>query len=576
MTARSEIEARIGARGIALGRAHRLAAQSFVVEKGRIAAGAVAAEIVRWRGALALARRDVKRLRARLAGPLKHELGELIDAHRLILDDPELEQAVAARIRGTRVRATAALKSHRDELARAFAAIEDEYLGARIEDVDQVMARLNAALVGETAFRGSRRGLAGRVLVCDSIGPAELERWHRRGVIAVVATQGSPYSHSAIVARALELPLLCGASGALDTIREGAELLVDAESGRVIVAPDPLDRLRLRGIERAERATRRAQSRFRSALTRTRDRVRIDLWVNAEQPDDVALARRLGVDGIGLFRTEFLFQQRAAAPDEETQYRAYRSAVSHMAGKPVTLRTLDFGADKRGAGEFAVADEPNPALGLRGVRLTLARRLAFRTQLRAMLRASVHGPVRILLPMLSSGEEIDAVRRLISDCRAELAREGVRPARSLPLGGMIEVPAAALIADSLAPALDFLAIGSNDLVQYTLAADRNNAAVSPHYDPLHPAVLRLIALTVTAARKAGRSVSLCGEVAADPGYLPLLLALGLTEFSVHPRAVLAVRERLAELSRRELLALAPRLTRADRREQIAALLKRTG
>jgi phosphotransferase system enzyme I (PtsI) len=318
----------------------------------------------------------------------------------------------------------------------------------------------------------------------------------------------------------------------------------------------------------------RRRAKLKSAQTRTADGAVIGLYANAEQPDQIARARRLGVDGIGLYRTEFLYLRQSEPPGEEDQFRAYRDAVMAMAGRPVTLRTLDLGADKSGAGAWGIGAELNPALGLRGVRLSLARRTAFCTQLRAMLRASAYGPVRILLPMVTAVEEVEQTAELMHACRRALEREGHAVAEQIPLGAMIEVPAAALISAEIVAACDFLAIGSNDLVQYTMAADRNNAGVSANYDPLHPAVLRLIALTVDNARRARKPLSLCGEMAGDPGVLPLLLTLGLSEFSMHPNAVLEARERLLGLSRRALRARANRVLRAGSAEAVRDLAAR--
>jgi phosphotransferase system enzyme I (PtsI) len=338
------------------------------------------------------------------------------------------------------------------------------------------------------------------------------------------------------------------------------------------VTPDALDLGRLREHQRAAARAERRRAQLKTAATRTLDGVSIGLHANAEQPEQIARARRLGVDGIGLYRTEFLYLRPGEAPGEDDQFRTYRDAVMAMAGRPVTLRTLDLGADKPGAGMLGIGSEPNPALGLRGVRWSLSRRSHFVAQLRAMLRASAYGPVRVLLPMVTSIEEVEQSAELLASARRALEREGVAMAEHVPLGAMIEVPAAVLISAELAHACDFLALGSNDLVQYTLAADRNNSSVASTYDPLHPAVLRLIALTVENAQRARIPLSLCGELAGSADLLPILLALGLREFSMHPSAILEAREKLLGLSRKALRARGKRLLEARSREQVQELV----
>ena len=410
------------------------------------------------------------------------------------------------------------------------------------------------------------------MLVCESLSPADLDWWHEHGLVAIVCTQGSAYSHSAILARGMRLPMVIGAGAALGAIRDGDTLLVDADVGRVVVSPDALDLKRLREHQREHGRSERRRAQLKNAVTRTRDGVLIGLHANAEQPEQIARARRLGVDSIGLYRSEFLYLRHSEPPSEDEQFRAYRDAVMAMAGKPVTLRTLDLGADKAGAGVLGISAELNPALGLRGVRLSLTRRASFVAQLRAMLRASAFGPVRILLPMVTSVDEIEQTAQLLENCRRALESERVAIAESVPLGAMIEVPGAALIGAEIANACDFLALGSNDLVQYTLAADRNNAAVASNYDPLHPAVLRLIALTVENAQRAKRPLTICGEMAGDPLLMPVLLALGLTEFSMHPNATLEARERLLGLSRKSLRARGKRMLQAASRDDVAEII----
>jgi phosphotransferase system enzyme I (PtsI) len=570
--ARAELNGIAAARGMALGRARVVYPLHFEVESEPLAPREAGDETTRLVNAIAAARAELHLLRMRLKGPLARDLGDFIDAHALILDDPEFAEGVVERIRRGHLRATAALKAHRDRLAAAFDAIDDPYLRSRREDLDQVVGRVFAALMRGDAPRPPARGEPASILVCESLGPAELDHAHEHGALGAVLGGGSAFSHGAILARSLRLPMVCGVADAFARIRDGDMVLVDGDSGRVTVAPDALDLARLREHQRAASRAARARTRLKGQQTRTRDGVPIKLWANAEQVADIVAARRLGADGVGLFRTEFLYTRHTVLPEEDEQFRAYRDAVLAMGGKPVTLRTLDLGADKAIGTALELGTEPNPALGLRGVRLSLARRALFVAQLRAMLRASAYGPVRILLPMVGSIEEVRLVQGLLAQSREALEMSRVALAEEVELGAMIEVPAAALVSAEIAREVDFLAIGSNDLVQYALAADRNNAAVSASYDPVHPALLRLLALIVGNAKRARKPLTVCGEIAGDVRFAPALLALGVTELSMHPGSLLEMRETLLGLDHKRLRARAARLLRATDRAEVESLV----
>lgn len=543
---RRELRGEGTARGAAQGTARVLYPLDFAVVSDPIARHEVPAELARVDAAIGRARAELEQVRRRLRGPLKREIGEFVDAHALILDDAEFADGIRAGIVERRLNAEAALKAHRDQLVEAFEAIDDPYLRSRGEDIEQVVARVFAALKrGRPEPRRARAASGGVVLVAESVAPDEIETWQQEGLVALVVTRASVWSHATILARALRVPMVVADPEVFDAIRDGDPVLVDADAGLVIAEPDTLDLSRLRERQREKERSARARARLRTADTRTRDGLAIRLWANAEHEDDLALARRLGATGIGLYRTEFLHAAHADGGDEETQFRAYRDAVLAMGGRPVTLRTLDAGGDK-GGGSAAGPGGAHPALGLRGLRLSLAQPAAFATQLRAMLRASAYGPVRILFPMVTSLDEAARARAIVEACRAELDLAGVRVGE-VPIGAMVEVPAAALVSDRLAKAFDFLALGSNDLVQYTLAADRNDAAVAACYDPLHPAVLALVTMTLDHARRARRPLTLCGELAADPRSTALLVGLGFTDLSMHPNAMLEVRERVLGL-----------------------------
>ncbi len=532
------------AKGLALGRARVREPHRLEIEERRIGEDEIAAEQARLHEALAAARRELEELRERVRGAIAQEVGEFLDLHTLLLDDPELSHGLDELIRTARVGAGQALRMQRDRLAAVFDGIDDPYMRSRREDIDHVIGRVYAALQRNPASQVI--GLAGEVLVTDSVAPSELAQLVEGGVVAVVTAQGSTLSHSAILARSLHLPLVVGVHEALAQINDGDALIVDGGNGRVVVEPSADDLRGFRSEQAAGSRERRALTRLRDKPTRTRDGVDIALYANAESRDDVAQAHALGAAGVGLYRTEFLFLQRREPPGEEEQFLAYRDLVLGMDGRPVTIRTLDLGADKADAGGIVVPREPNPALGLRGVRLCLAREPLFRDQLRAILRASAYGRVRILVPMVTDPAEMAAVRSILGQCAFELREAGHAIAERVDLGAMIEVPAAALAIDTLLPEVDFCSVGTNDLIQYLLAVDRGNDALGPMCRPDHPAVQRVLRDVLAACREAGKPVAVCGELAGDPAHTRLLLQLGLTEFSMHPSSLLEVRRAIRD------------------------------
>lgn len=532
------------AKGLALGRARVREPHRLDVEERRIRAEEVETERELLREALGAARNELNELRERVRGAIAHEVGEFLDLHAMLLDDPELAEGLDELIRTGRYSAGYALRLQRDRLAAVFDGIDDPYLRSRREDIDHVIGRVYAALHSEPLPQVI--GLAGEVLVCDNVAPSELAQLSEEGVVAVVTAQGSPLSHSAILARSLHMPLLVGAHEALLHINDGDALIIDAYHGLVIAEPDADDLRSFRTAEAEEKRERRSLARLKKARTRTRDGVEVRLWANAESREDVAQALGLGAAGIGLYRTEFLFMQRRELPSEEEQFLAYRDLVLGMDGRPVTIRTLDLGADKADSTGLVMDDEANPALGLRGVRLCLAHPDVFRDQLRAILRATAYGAVRVLIPMVSHAEELRACGEIIQRCWSELEAEGHALGQPPELGAMIEVPAAALAIDSLLPLIAFCSVGTNDLIQYLLAADRGNDALGALYSPEHPAVNRVLRDVFDRCREAGKPVAVCGEVAGDPRYTEYLLRLGLTDFSMHPGSMLAVRKAVRE------------------------------
>ena len=557
-------------KGNALGRARVRLPHALEVAEEHIAAGAVDAELTRLHAAIDAVRVEMRNMRSQLHGALAHEVGEFLDLHTLLLDDPELLQGLDDLVRKGLYGVDYALRLQRDRLAAVFAGMDDAYFRSRVEDIDHVIGRVHAMLHKREA---DLQGVAGEILVTDAIAPAELSQLQAQGVMAVVTAGGSALSHSAILARSLHLPLVVGVPQALQQVNDGDVLLVDGASGEITIEPNAADLRAYRGRVRDEKRERKQLHRLRREPSRTLDGVDIKLFANAESREDVAEAHALGAAGVGLYRTEFLFLQRNELPDEDEQFRTYRDVVLGMTGRAVTLRTLDVGADKADRTGLALTDEPNPALGLRGVRLSLARADVFETQLRAMLRASGYGPLRILVPMVSGREEIVAVAKLLARVAADLRREGHEIAEHVPLGAMIEVPAAALALSSFIGAVDFLSIGTNDLTQYLLAADRGNDALGELYSPLHPAMLKLLHAVIRTAKARNKPVAVCGEMAGDAALTPLLLALGLEEFSLHPGTLLEVRRAIRAHDLSALRATAAALLRCRDRDAIQRWLE---
>jgi phosphotransferase system enzyme I (PtsI) len=558
-------------RGSVLGRARvRL---PHVLEVAEAHVEDVEAELVRLHDAIHVVRGEMRVLQERLQGALAADVGEFLDLHALLLDDPELLQGLDTLIRTGHYTADYALRLQRDRIAGVFAGMDDAYLRSRIDDIDQVIGRLHAALHRREADTG---GVAGEILVADNIAPTDLLQLQSQGVMAVITAGGSMLSHSAILARSLHLPLVVGATKALQKINDGDVLVVDGGTGLVIREPDAADLRAHRTRARDYARERKQLNRLRREPSRTLDGVDIKLWANAESREDVAEAHALGAAGVGLYRTEFLFLNSSQLPDEEAQFRAYRDVVLGMTGRTVTIRTLDVGADKADRTGLAIPNEPNPALGVRGVRLSLLRDALFETQLRAMVRASGYGPVRILVPMVSCREEMVSVRAMLKRVVADLQRDGHATAEAIPLGAMIEVPSAAIALPGFIGLLDFLSIGTNDLVQYLLAVDRNNESLGELYTPLHPAVLRMLHGIVALANRRSKTVAVCGEMAADPVLAPLLLALGLNELSLHPATLLEVRRAIRGCDFGALRANVPALLRAQDRKGIAKWMRAFG
>ncbi len=529
--------------GIAIGNAFRLVKANLDVTRRVI--DDPQAETARFQAAVAAAKTQIAALvglATRQAGP---EQAAIFEAQALMLEDPALSDGVSASIAKDRVNAEYALKSVMDQYITLLGQADNEYLRERTADLRDVTNRLLAALAG-VAYQ-SLTDLPGPVIiVADDLLPSETAQMDRSKVLGLVTALGGPTSHTAIMARTFEIPAVVGLGETAATIHTGDPLIVDGAAGLVIVRPDPAQ---LEEYGAAQNRFRRAQAELaelRTAPAITRDGRRIELAANIGGPKEVPLVLEKGAAAVGLFRTEFLYMDQQSAPSEETQFQAYRAVLAKMEGKPVIIRTLDIGGDKQ-LPYLPIPAELNPFLGYRALRLCLDRRDLFKTQLRAILRASVHGNLQIMFPMVSGIEELRAAKAVLAEVRQELQAAGIPFRSDIAVGIMVEIPAAALISDLLAQEADFFSIGTNDLIQYSLAVDRTNQKVAGLYNPFHPAVLRLIKLIADNAHRAGKWVGLCGEMGGDPRLIPLLVGLGLDELSMNAGALLAAKKRIRAL-----------------------------
>ncbi len=576
-------------RGIAIGRAVLVASSRVDVVHYFIDADQVTAEIVRVRNGRNAVIEELQRLQAEMPPDAPHELAALLDVHLMLLQDEALVSGVKHWITQRLYNAEWALTTQLEIISRQFDEMEDEYLRERKADLEQVVDRILRHMKGVAASPVAAPPVAARrqpaqdlllddkvdvplVLVAHDLSPADMLHFKRSVFAGFVTDVGGKTSHTAIVARSMDIPAVVGARAASQLVRQDDWVIIDGDAGVVIVDPSPIILAEYGFRQRQGSLERERLSRLRHTPAVTLDGQAIELLANIEQPADAAAAVRAGAAGVGLFRSEFMFMDRSGPlPDEEAQYQAYREAVEGMQGLPVTLRTIDVGADKP-LDKSHKDTHLNPALGLRAIRWSLADPAMFRTQLRAVLRAAVHGPVNLLFPMLAHVSEIRQTLAQVELARAELDASGT-PYGPVQLGAMIEVPAAALIVRSFLQYFDFLSIGTNDLIQYTLAIDRVDEAVAHLYDPLHPAVLRLVADVIAAGHAQGKSVCVCGETAGDVAMTRLLLGLGLRSFSMHPAQILAVKQEVLRADTRKLAVWAEQVLASD---DPAAMLQAAG
>lgn len=564
--------------GIAIGHAHLVSNALLEVVHYQLPKHLIDDEIERFNKAIATVTADLQLIHRSLRSNVPAELGAFINTHLMMLADKSLSEIPKDIIRNEQCNAEWAIKLQMDDIVEQFEQIEDEYLRERKQDVIQVVERVIKVLLGhqsqltteqQNSAQHSERKL---VLVAHDISPADAIQFKQHQFAAFITDVGGVTSHTAILARSLNIPSIVALQKARDLINDGELIIVDGSQGVVIVNPDKsiLTEYKLRQ-DQWELEQQKLQ-RIKSTKAVTLDGASIDLFANIEVPEDVAKVKAAGATGIGLYRTEFLFMNRREMPDEEEQFTAYKTVAEDMKGAEVTIRTLDLGADKQMNSDTIVTCA-NPALGLRAIRLCLSEPQIFHIQLRALLRASHYGNVKILIPMLSTLAELRQTKLLLERAKLSLRKQNIPFDENIALGGMIEVPAAAINAEAFAKELDFLSIGTNDLIQYTLAIDRTDDTVAHLYNPLHPSVLKLILMTIKAGEKLGKSVSVCGEMAGDAKLTKLLIGMGLRQLSMHPSHILTVKQQVLNSQMTKLSSNARKvlgLTDIDKIEQLVA------
>lgn len=560
--------------GIAIGFAHLVSHAALDVPHYALPRHLLEEEKARFDAAVAAVRAELEATRAHIPPNAPPEVEAFLDVHLMILNDSSLSKVPKQLIEAQQCNAEWALSQQMENLLDQFESIEDPYLRERKQDVIQVVEKVLKQLLGHPgAPAEARTPEEASILVAHDLSPADMILFKRHQFAAFITDVGGATSHTAILARSLNIPCVVALHHARSLIREHELIIVDGDQGVVIVNPDQhvLAEYQLR--KNQWEIDRQKLRRLVQARARTLDGTPVELHANIELPQDVAQVKENGATGIGLFRSEFLFMNRPDLPGEDEQFEFYRQVVQEMDGAPVTIRTLDLGADK----QLTHMERPasaNPALGLRAIRLCLAEPHLFHTQLRAILRASHYGRVQILIPMLATVQELNQTLHLIEVAKHSLEADGLPYDRGVKVGGMIEIPAAALTVQAFVKKLDFLSIGTNDLIQYTLAIDRTDDTVAHLYDPLHPAVLQLVAHTIRTATRAGTPVAVCGEMAGDPALTRLLLGFGLRAFSMHPAHLLAVKQQVLKTSLPEVQNLVGKMLKTEEPEKMRALLAR--
>ncbi len=535
-------------RGIAIGHAHLLQNDQIDVREYSIHSSHIDEEIQRLNDAIGDARQQLRAIRDHIPSSTSADIAAFIDTHLLMMEDIAITEEPKRIIKERLCNAEWALKLQRDAVVNVFEEMADAYLSTRRDDVNHVVNRILRVMLNQKplAHEMPDDSLNGRIILAEDLTPADTVMMQHNGILAFATEFGGPTSHTAILARSLGIPAIVGIQNARKYIKNDDLIIIDGTNGIVLIDPDECIQSHYEKRQREDRRYINSLGRLKNTTTKTSDGISINLMANIELPSDFDTVRDVGASGVGLYRTEFLYMNREALPDEEEHFNTYMDVMKSLDGLPLTIRTLDLGADKQvdGITKNIGQQRTNPALGLRAVRLCLREPGLFRPQLSAIIRASAYGPIRIMIPMLTNLQEMQQVMTIIEEIQLELEEEEIGFDKDIQIGGMVEVPASAVCADIFAKKLDFLSIGTNDLIQYTMAIDRVNDEVNYLYDPFHPSVLRLIHMTINAGKKAKIPVAMCGEMAGDPNSTRLLLGLGLREFSVHSASLLEIKRSL--------------------------------
>jgi len=559
--------------GIAIGRAHLISNALLEVVQYDIEIKNIPLEVKRFEDAIAAVRVELNKIKSQLPSDSPKELSAFIDTHLMILNDKSLSSLPKSIIENEKCNAEWAIKKQMDSVVNQFDQIEDQYLRERKQDVIQVVERVIKILLGHSNQIAAKNKEKLTILVAHDISPADALHFKNHKYAAFVTDGGGVTSHTAILSRSLNIPSIVALQNARILIRDNDLIIVDGSQGVVIVNPTLEIQKYYKSLQDSWSDEQEKLQRIKTKKSITKDGALIHLFANIEVPNDIISVNASGATGVGLFRTEFLFMNRQDMPDEEEQFQAYKKVAEAMGKRPVTIRTLDSGADKQTALNNKKIS-PNPALGLRAIRLCLSEPKIFMTQLRAILRASQFGNIKILFPMLSTISELRQTKLLLERAKASLRKDKVKFNEKILIGGMIEIPAAAISADIFAQELDFLSIGTNDLIQYALAIDRTDDVVSHLYNPLHPAVLKLIALTIKSAHKYKKSIAVCGEMAGEPKLTKLLIGMGVEQLSMHPSHILSVKEKVLNSSIKNIKSSVLRLLNLNEVDKIETLLKK--
>ena len=540
-------------RGIAIGNVHLLNRGAPEVFERKLEEHEIDSEIERFQAAVDGAAEQLRGIRDTIPEDAPKDVATFIDSHLLMVKDSMLRKVPIEIIQEQHCNAEWALKQQRDKLEAVFKQMEDDYLRTRLNDIEHVINLIQQILKDQQfTVEMKVQPLKGSIIVADDLTPADTVVMQNQSIAGFITELGGPLSHTAILARSLGIPAVVGIQSARALLLQEEQLVLDGASGMVLAGMDENTIKEYRQIQREQKDARRKLGSLKNISAKTKDGQRISLQANIELAEDISALKKSGADGVGLYRTEFLYIDRDIPADEAEQLSAYRKIIRVLKGKPLTIRTLDLGGEKEFDPDFQGPLTQNPALGLRAIRRSLKDTELFKQQLRAILRASASGPVKILLPMITSDIELVQSLSILDQAKRELKSENKDFDTNIPIGGMIEVPAAAISANIFAKRLDFLSIGTNDLIQYTLAIDRIDDQVNYLYDPLHPSVLKLINITLQAGRRADIPVAMCGEMAGDPRYTRLLLGLGLQEFSAHPSNLLEIKQIINKSKIKEL------------------------